>query len=162
MTEPSPLSTPSGQQRGHHWRSSIGPDLLLARILKRCAEQLAKPLQPLLQRVLETKSWPEYWREHWVVPIYKKKAVLAASNYRGIHLAAQLSKVVERLLPPLIEPHISRTVAFGPNQFAYTKCRGARDALAYLTMSWLLALNRRKKVAVKVAVYFGGVRQSSS
>ena len=48
----------------------------------------------------------------------------------------------------MIEPHISRTVAFGPNQFAYTKCRGARDALAYLTMSWLLALNRRKKVAV--------------
>ena len=94
----------------------------------------------------ETKSWP--WREHWIVPIFKKKAVFAASNYRGIHLTAQLSKVVERLLLPLIEPHISRTVAFGPNQFAYTKCRGARDALAYLTMSWLLALNRRKKVAV--------------
>ena len=59
-----------------------------------------------------------------------------------------MSKVAERLLLPLIEPHISRTVAFGPNQFAYTKCRGARDALAYLTMSWLLALNRRKKGAV--------------
>ena len=127
---------------------STGPDLLPARILKRYAEQLAKPLQSLLQRMLETKSWPESWREHWVVPIYKKKAVFAASNCRGIHLTAQLSKVVERLLLPLIEPHISRTVAFGPNQFAYTKCRGARDALAYLTMSWLLALNRRKEVAV--------------
>ena len=96
-------------------------------------------------------------------PIYKKKAVFAASNYRGIHLTAQLSKVVERLLLPLIEPHISRTVAFGPNQFAYTKCRGARDALAYLTMPWLLALNRRKKVAVYCSdVCFGCVRQSSS
>ena len=61
--------------------SSIGPDLLPARILKRCAEQLAKHLQSLLQRMLETKSWPESWREHWVVPIYKKKAVFAASNY---------------------------------------------------------------------------------
>ena len=128
--------------------SSTGPDLLPARILKRCAEQLAKPLQFLLQRMLETKSWPESWSEHWVVTIYKKKAVFAASNERGIHLTAQLSKVAERLLLPLIEPHISRTVVFGPNQFAYTKCRGARDALAYLTMSWLLALNRRKKVAV--------------
>ena len=45
-------------------------------------------------------------------------------------------------------PHISHTVAFGLNQFAYTKGRGARDALGYLTMSWILALNRRKKVAV--------------
>ena len=114
--------------------SSTGPDLLPARILKRCAEQLTKPLQSLMQRMLETKSWPESWREHWAVPIYKKKAVFAASNKRGIHLTAQLSKVAEHLLLPLTEPHISRTVAFGPNQFAHTKCRGARDALANLTM----------------------------
>ena len=140
---------------------STGPDLLPARILKRCAEQQAKPLQFLLQRMLQTKSWPESWREHWVVPIYKKKAVFVASNYRCIHLTAQLSKVAERLLLPLVEPHISRTVAFGPNQFAHTKCRGARDALAYLTMSWLLALNRRKKVAVYCSDV-SGVRQSSS
>ena len=66
----------------------------------------------------------------------------------GMHLTAQLSKTSERLLLPLIEPHISRTVAFGPNQFAYTKGRGAEDALACLTMSWLLAPNRRKTVAV--------------
>ena len=44
--------------------SSTGPDLLPARILKRCAEQLAKPFQSLVQRMLETKSWPESWREH--------------------------------------------------------------------------------------------------
>ena len=69
--------------------SSTGPDLLPARILKRCAEQPAKPLQSLLQRMLETKERPECWREQWVVPIYKKKVVFAASNYRGIHLTAQ-------------------------------------------------------------------------
>ena len=39
--------------------SSTGPDLLPARILKRCAEQPAKPLRSLLQRMLETKPWPE-------------------------------------------------------------------------------------------------------
>ena len=33
-------------------------------------------------------------------------------------------------------------------KFAHTKGRGALDALAYLTISWLLALNRRMKVAV--------------
>ena len=68
-----------------HDDSSTGPDFLPARILKRCAEQLVKHLQSLLQRMLETKSWPESWREHWVVPIYRKKAVFAASNYRGIY-----------------------------------------------------------------------------
>ena len=63
-------------------------------------------------------------------------------------MTAQLSMVVERLPLPLVEPHISRTVAFGPNQFAHTKGRGARDALAYLTMLWLLYLTRRMTVAV--------------
>ena len=48
----------------------------------------------------------------------------------------------------MLETHISHTVAFGPNQFAYTKGRGARGALVYLMMSWILALNRRKEVAV--------------
>ena len=98
--------------------------------------------------MIETASWSESWRVHRVVPIYKKKALFAAGNYRGTHVTAQLSKVAERLLLPLIEPHISRAVAFGPNQFACTKGRGARDALAFLMMSWLLALNGRMKVAV--------------
>ena len=42
--------------------SSTGPDLLPARILKRCAEQLAKPLQSLLQLISVTKSWPQFLR----------------------------------------------------------------------------------------------------
>ena len=125
--------------------SSTGPDLVPAHILKRCARQLAKPMQSLLQRMIETASWPESWLVHWVVPIYKKKAVFSASNFRGTHLNAQLLKVAERLLLPLVEPHISRTDASGPNQSAHTKNRGARDALAYLTMSWLLALGSRVK-----------------
>ena len=63
-------------------------------------------------------------------------------------MTAQLSKVAERLLLPMLETHISHTVAFGPNQFAYMKGRGARDALAFLVMSWILALSQSKKVAV--------------
>ena len=119
-----------------------------ARILKSCVEQLAKPLQIFLKRLHETASWPESWREHWVVCIYKEKAVFFSSNDRGVHLTAQLSKVAELLLLPMLVPHNSHTVAFGPTQFAYTTGRGARDALVYLTMSWVLVLNRRKKVAV--------------
>ena len=83
-----------------------------------------------------------------IVPIYKKKAVFSAGNDRGVHLTAQLSKVAERLMLPMLETHISLTVAFGPNQFAYMKGRGARDALAFLVVSWILALQQRKKVGV--------------
>ena len=88
------------------------------------------------------------WLQHWVVPLFKKSSVFVPSNYRGIHLTSQLSKVVERLLKALCMPHLTGSVSFGPNQFAYTAGRGARDVLAMLSLMWIKALAKGRKVAV--------------
>ena len=61
---------------------------------------------------------------------------------------AQLSKVVERMVKKLMEPFLEQTVAYGPNQFAYRAKRGARDALALLTLEWIAQINRRGKIAL--------------
>ena len=98
--------------------------------------------------IIASGIWPDIWLQHWVVPLHKKKSVYDPKNYRGIHLTAQLSKVVERLLKGLVVPYISRTVAYGPNQFAYTTGRGARDALAMLVLKWIVALAQGKRIAV--------------
>ena len=78
--------------------SATGPDLLPARILKLCSAALALPVLLLTICILTTGEWPQLWRQHWVAPLHKKKSVYQPGNYRGIHLTAQLSKVVERLL----------------------------------------------------------------
>ena len=109
---------------------------------------LAKPVLLLFLCILETGVWPELWLEHWVAPLHKKKSVFQPGNYRGVHLTAQLSKVVERMLKLLYQPHLTRIEAFGPRQFAYTEGRGARDALASLVLAWLWALAAGRKVAV--------------
>ena len=83
-----------------------------------------------------------------MVSLYKKKSVYLPDNYRGIHLTSQLSKVMERLLRHLFMPFIAKTVSFGPNQFAYTKEREARDALAHLVLVWLKALSKGRKITV--------------
>ena len=98
--------------------------------------------------ILSSGEWPQLWRQHWVAPLHKKKSVYQPDNYRGIHLTAQLSKVVERLLKTLYSPYLSDISAFGPNQFAYTVGRGARDALALLMITWVQALGIGQKVAV--------------
>ena len=123
--------------------SGTGPDELPARILKQCAAQLAMPVAILVMRILMLGVWPDAWREHWVIPLFKKGSTFMAGNYRGIHLTAQLSKVVERMVKKLMEPFLERTVAFGHNQFAYRAKRGARNALALLAMEWITQLNRR-------------------
>ena len=128
--------------------SATGPDLLATRLLKECAFELAGAVAVLTCRVLQEQEWPDCWREHWIVPLHKKKAVWQASNYRGVHLTPQVSKVVERVLKRLLQPFLEKPLAQGPFQFAYTKDRGARDALLYLVLSLLQALNSGLKVAL--------------
>ena len=63
-------------------------------------------------------------------------------NYRGVHLTSQVSKVIERVLAFRLVIPVARSLSiFGPNQFAYTRGRGARDVIAYLVRSWLLAFS---------------------
>ena len=78
--------------------SGTGPDLLPARTLKKCATELALPVYLLTMAILGQGSWPSSWGKHWVAAIYKKKSVYDPSNYRRVHVAAQLAKVIERLL----------------------------------------------------------------
>ena len=81
-------------------------------------------------------------------PLYKKKAVYSAENYRGIHLTAQLSKVMERLLGKFFLPFLEITGVYGPDQFAYRQERGCKDALAYNVLQWLWWLQQGKKVGL--------------
>ena len=120
-------------------KSGTGPDALPARILKECARELALPITILTTRIICTGQWPDCWREHWIVPLHKKGVTFRASQYRGIHLTAQIPKVLERIIKRLCNPFLERTGAFGYNQFAYREKRGARDALALLVMQWILA-----------------------
>jgi hypothetical protein len=128
--------------------SSTGPDGLPSRVLKECAKELATPFCKLARRILAEGRWPEPWMLHWIVPLYKRKSVYDAGNYRGVHLTAQISKAMERQLRMLFMPFVLRNDAFGPNQFAYVPERGARDALAYMVLEWITALAKGRKVAI--------------
>lgn len=128
--------------------SGTGPEGVPARVLKYCAAQLARPLLLLAASALAWGRWPEVWLEHWIPPLYKKGATWKAGNYRGVHLTAQLSKAAERLLQVSFRPYLCLPLCSGENQFAYKTKRGARDALAYLTLTWLTGFGNAKKFVV--------------
>ena len=142
--------------------SGTGPDMLPARILKFCAQELAVAVLKLAERILESGIWPDGRREHWIVPIYKRKAIYKAIHYRGVHLTAQLSKVVERLFLQMLMPYVSRCNLAGMNQFAYTKQRGARDVLALLALKWVAILDKGRKIAVYCSDVSGAFDKVSS
>ena len=128
--------------------SATGPDLLPARILKECCLQLAGPLRMLAQSILHFGAWPRSWMVHWIVPLFKKGTVFTPGNYRGIHLTPQISKAMERFLGLMIAPYMSAPVCIGHNQFAYQKARGARDALAFMVITWIQGFNDKRKFSV--------------
>ena len=128
--------------------SATGPDHIPACVLKRCHDTLAAPLLHLCLLILRWGHWPSQWTEHWIAAIHKKKEVFNPKNYRGVHMTPQVAKVMERLLGSLFIPSLSSELSIGPNQFAYCKKRGSRDALLYLVVSWLLSFMKKCRVAL--------------
>ena len=128
--------------------SATGPDAIPTKIMKECAKQLARPLFILANRILDTGRWPDIWMVHWIVPLHKKNNVYTASNYRGVHLTAQASKVMERVVRKIFQPFLLNNTTFGSNQFAYSPERGARDALALLLMEWITAFSKGQKIGI--------------
>ena len=128
--------------------SGTGPDAVATRILKHCASSLGFPVALLARRVLEEEFWPSAWKSHWLLPLYKKRAVYDPGNYRGVHLTSQVAKVVERLLGIRLDRFFLQSGAFGPNQFAYRKSFGYKDALGLNTLRWLWNLATGRKTAL--------------
>ena len=128
--------------------SATGPDAVGTRVLKYCAQSLAVPVALLARNALEQQCWPACWKEHWLLPLYKKRSVFDPGNYRGVHLTSQVAKVVERLLGIHLEKFFVVSGAFGPNQFAYRKTFGYKDALALSTLAWLWNFSLSRKTGV--------------
>ena len=95
------------------------------------------------------------------MPLHKRKSVYDPSNYRGIHLTSQISKLVERVLSFLFLPSLER-LAFGSYQFAYRRGRGARDAVAFYVLSWIQAFNDGQKVGLYASDVSGAFDKVSS
>ena len=63
-------------------------------------------------------------------------------------MTAQIAKVLERFLQPLFVPVLMSEISIGPNQFAYCKKRGSRDAIAFLVLTWLQAFQEKARIGL--------------
>ena len=105
-------------------------------------------LTKIARKIIASGEWPALWKLHWICPLFKKGITSNSQNYRGIHLTSRVSKIIERIIAHIfITPYVTSMSLYGENQFAYTKARGSRDALAYFVLSCLLAFARGHKVA---------------
>ena len=126
--------------------SATGPDGLSTILLHQLSHILCFPFTLLARRIVHTGKWPLAWTKHWICPLFKRNSRFLASNYRGLQITSQMSKAMERFLGVHFLTHLSVSGAFGTSQFAYRKYHGARDAVLYVTLVWLLAFAHGRKV----------------
>ena len=113
-------------------------NMVPTRILKRCAHVLALVLHMLIVGFFTFAECLVLWMIHWVVPLYKRKCVYEAANYKGIHLRLHISKVLKRIrgiirctanihwifLPESVCSYVTkrRTIRFGISSAYVNKC----------------------------------------
>ena len=134
---------------------ATGPDTLPGRILKRCAWELSIPIVLISRRCLREGCWPSTWKRHWVCPLHKKKSQADPVNYRGIHLTAVTSKVVERVLGRVLVNFLDKSDAYGETQWAFRPQRSCRDLITLLICTWLWEMECGHKIGLLLTDIFG-------
>lgn len=107
-----------------------GPDGIMPRVLKVCADQLCDVLHYLFTLSLSVSKVPAIWKTSCIVPVPKKPNAKALKDLRPIALTSHVMKCFERTILGHLRAQVS---AFqDPLQFAYREGVGTDDALIYL------------------------------
>ena len=112
--------------------TASGPDGLPIRVFRECCNELAPAIAVLVRFLIRIGFWPQSLRFHRIQPLYKKGAVCAPLNYRGVHLTNILAKIVERAIASVLVPHFDRAGAFGRDQWGFRKNSLVEIWLPYL------------------------------
>ena len=124
---------------------ATGNDRISPFILKQIYRSIALPFTKLCRRLFNEACWPSVWRLHLLCPIYKRKTVYLAGNYRGIHLTSTLSKVAEHIIGDALVSFLQQN-SFGSQQWAFCKQRSAKDLVTALVLLWIRDICNGKKI----------------
>ena len=108
-----------------------GIDGISIEIIKAAGEAGVELLWRVCRAVWKDGTAPTEWRQSIIIPIWKRKGDRReCSQYRGISLLSQPSKVFARILEKriryIVEPQLSE------NQFGFRKNKGCSDAIFIL------------------------------
>ena len=79
-------------------KTSSGYDQLNNKLLKELRHELATPLCIIFNLSLNTGCFPTKIKYAEIVPLYKSKSKLEASNYQPISLLITISKILEKII----------------------------------------------------------------
>jgi len=117
---------------------AAGPDGVLGKVLKACADQLSGVFTKIFNISLTQASIPTCLQSATIVPVPKKPIVSNLNDCRPVALTSVVMKCFEKLIAENIKASLPHS--FDPHQFAYRANRSTADAIntaLYTTLSHL-------------------------
>eukprot|EP00061_Rhincodon_typus_P005837 g25827.t1 len=97
----------------------MGPDNILAIVLKTCALELVAALATLFQYKYITGIYLTMWKIAQVCPVHKKQIKSNPDNYSPINLLLTISKVMEGVSTSVIKHHLLSNNLLSDAQFGF-------------------------------------------
>ncbi|KAK7895270.1 hypothetical protein WMY93_020595 [Mugilogobius chulae] len=133
-------------------RKAAGPDGVLGRVLKDCADELAEVFTNIFNLSLSTSWVPTCFKAATIIPVPKQTNVTCLNDYRPVALTPIPAKCLERL----VIKHIKEAIpsALDQYQFAYRENRSTEDAVAIVIHTLLEHLEHKNTYARLLFVDF--------
>ncbi|KAK0149886.1 RNA-directed DNA polymerase from mobile element jockey [Merluccius polli] len=109
-------------------RKAAGPDGVLGKVLRACADQLAGVLTRIFNTSLSLAEVPPCLKAANIIPVPKKTSITDLNDYRPVALTSVVMKCFERLVLQHLKASLPKN--FDPHQFAYRANRSTEDAVA--------------------------------
>ncbi|UYV83492.1 hypothetical protein LAZ67_23001182 [Cordylochernes scorpioides] len=130
---------------------AAGPDNIPNELLKKLPIPILEKLRTVFNKIMITEKYPEIWTNSIIHPIFKNGDRNNPSNYRGIALCSNMSKLFTSILRNRLNNWIEKRQYIGEKQAEFRKNRSCLDHI--FTLNTLIQLSLRKKRG-KLYVFF--------
>ena len=130
---------------------AMGPDGVLALMLKYTATSIAPSLCELFNMSISSGVISQEWKMSNVIPIHKSGGKTEANNYRPISLLCIISKVLQKHILTKMLAFVDSTRFLSDDQWGFRPAYSTASALASATHDWFTTLDSGSSVD---AVFF--------
>ncbi|UYV64540.1 hypothetical protein LAZ67_3001142 [Cordylochernes scorpioides] len=130
---------------------AVGLDGIPNELLKNLPTPTLTKLKNLFNKIMSTEKYPQLWTNSIVHPIYKSGDKNNPTNYRGIALCSNISKLFTTILRNRLNNWIEKREIILENQAGFRKNRSCTDHILLLNSLIQLSLRRKRG---KLYVFF--------
>ena len=113
-------------------RKASGPDMVPARFLKECSEELSPILTIIFNKSLQTGTVPDEWKKANVSAVFKKGQRYDPANYRPVSLTCLCCKILEHVIVSNVLKHLDHHKILSDCQHGFRARRSCETQLVTL------------------------------